>query len=213
MEQNKLKELILSIRKSRHNMFDKVQRFTQALNEGGVLNIDTQRLSSIIKDVFTKRRAKTFYAKILSNVIGKSNGAGTAPTFACNKTSADGETIAPSIWTLGSEVICNASETSEHFDPYIIFLTDEQKSKFQTTVSSNVDELSDVSEEFQVFPIPDEGDEGFATGRPADCNYAFYGYMLGMISQPDAMLGRQLLSGEYIKVIITYDGVDYVYQS
>jgi hypothetical protein len=103
--------------------------------------MDTHELSNLVKDTFTKRRAKTFYADVFSSVIKVSNTtpvAKEAPTFACNKISADGETI-PSTWTLGSEVIYNIGESSGYFDPYIVFLTDEQKSKLQITVSSTVD--------------------------------------------------------------------------
>ena len=201
------------MRKSKHNMFKKIETFVQAIQDRGSVDMDTHELSNLVKDTFTKRRAKTFYADIFSSMIGEPDK--EAPTFACNKTSADGETITPSTWALGSEVIYNVGETSGHFDPYVVFLTDEQKSKLQITVNSTVDEMPAdmISEELQALPIPDEDDNAFLIGRPADCNYMFYGQMLGLLSQLDVQLDRQLLPGEYVKITITYDGVDYVYQS
>lgn len=201
------------MRKSKHNMFKKVETLVQAIQDKGSVDMDTHELSNLVKDTLTKRRAKIFYVDVFSSVIGEPDK--EAPTFACNKINADGEII-PSTWTLGSEVICNTGENSGHFDPYIVFLTDEQKSKLQITVSSTVDEMpaDDLSGEFQIFPIQPDMDDAISIGKPADCHYWFYGYLLGALSsQLEAMLERQLRPDEHVKITITYDGVDYAYQS
>ena len=201
------------MRKSRHNMFKKIETFVQAIQDKGSVDMDTHELSNLVKDTFTKRRAKTFYVDVFSSVIGEPDK--EAPTFACNKINADGEII-PSTWTLGSEAICNIGETSGHFDPYIVFLTDEQKSKLQITVSSTVDGMpaDGLSGELQMFPIQPDMDDAISIGKPADCHYWFYGYLLGTLSsQLEVVLERQLRPDEHVKITITYDGVDYVYQS
>jgi hypothetical protein len=87
MEQNRLKELILSIRKSKHNMINKASNFAEAVQAKGTVDMDTHELASLVKDAFTKRRAKVFYAETLSGVIGESgntepeNPVVSAPSF------------------------------------------------------------------------------------------------------------------------------------
>lgn len=69
MEQNKLKQLLLSIRKSKTNMPAKANKLAQAIENKGVLDTDAHILSSMIKDALTKRRKKEFYAEQLSNLL------------------------------------------------------------------------------------------------------------------------------------------------
>ena len=101
MEQNNIKELILSIRKSKHNMLDKIQRLAQVLYEKADLAINTQKLSSMIKDAFTKRRAKTFYADILSNTI---EGSTTKVTHTFKSIVAVNGEFSVSTYTLGDPI-------------------------------------------------------------------------------------------------------------
>lgn len=154
----------------------------------------------MIKDAFTKRRAKTFYADILSNIIEEST-AKVAHTF--KSVSVLNDTFVASTYKLGDPIQYTVDE--EVMDPQLLFLTDEEAQKFSISIETNADRLMEqLYKTLQLFDISDDESLSELKG-----NYTkmFYAYML---AAPREVAG--LTQGEYIKITITYDGVDYVYQ-
>lgn len=212
MEQNRLKELILSIRKSKHNMFKKTEGFVQAVQAKGTVDMDTHELANLVKDAFTKRRAKVFYAETLSGVIGESNGTEpenpvvSAPSF--KSVGVYGGEYVVSTYTLGDPIQVDLSDDSAPVDPQLLLLTEEEYQKFNISVdtNSNSEEVSTIGETIAPIDISEElvSSMGIDAG---DCTKMMYIYLLGLKGDD-----FQLSQGEYVKVTITYDGVDYVYQ-
>lgn len=212
MEQNRLKELILSIRKSKHNMINKASNFAEAVQAKGTVDMDTHELASLVKDAFTKRRAKVFYAETLSGVIGESgntepeNPVVPAPSFKSVGVY-NGEYVV-STYTLGDPIQIDLSDSSVPVDPQLLLLTEEEYQKFNISVDTNSSSEAVQTIEGTITPIdiPEElvSSMGIDAGN---CTKMMYIYVLGLNRDE-----FQLSQGEYVKVTITYDGVDYVYQ-
>ena len=211
MEQNRLKELILSMRKSKHNMFKKVADFAQAVEDKGVIDMDTHELSNLVKDTLTKRRAKTFYADVFSSVIGEPDGVGEAPVFMAISIILDTENYALTQWKLGDPITVpeDINDSNGLIDPYMIFLTDEEAQKFNVSCEINAPDsvAEELEEVFKLFDIP----SGLSQFK-GNCTKAFGVFYLFQLSQIAAEYQSEIPDA-YIKVTITYDGVDYVYQS
>ena len=154
----------------------------------------------MIKDAFTKRRAKTFYADILSNTI---EGSTTKVTHTFKSIVAVNGEFSVSTYTLGDPIQYDVDE--ESMDPYFLFLTDEEAQKFSVSIETNVDRLREgLYETFQLLDIPNDE---LISELKGNCTKMFYAYMLAAPREE-----IELTQGEYIKITITYDGVDYVYQ-
>lgn len=210
MEQNRLKELILSIRKSKHNMINKASNFAEAVQAKGTVDMDTHELASLVKDAFTKRRAKVFYAETLSGVIGESASPAQeepvvqAPTL--KSVVSAGGVFTISTYTLGDPVQVDLEDQGAPIDPYLLFFTEEEADKINISFETNSasESVVGMQEVFTLTDIPN--DEQFAQIK-GNCTKMLYVYMLGVSREQ-----LQLAQGEYLKVTITYDGVDYVYQ-
>lgn len=207
MKQNNIKELILSIRKSKHNMFKKIETFVQAIWDKGSVDMDTHELSNLIKDTLTKRRAKIFYVDVFSSVIGEPEQpvAKEAPTFVTMAYNIDSGQNLVSTYKLGDPITIQNGT----INPYVIFLTEEQKNKMSISVA-DAGGLSNeaINNMYRIYTISSEDDFSDLSGD-IDINiykYMMYGIYLLLQDNPVSELTAN-------KVIITYDGVDYVYQS
>lgn len=196
------------MRKSKHNMFKKVEALTQAIQDKGSVSMDTHELSNLVKDTFTKRRAKIFYADIFSSMIGEPEqpAAKEAPTFVTMAYNIDSGQNLVSTYKLGDPIIIQNGT----INPYVIFLTEEQKNK----MSISVVDAGDLSNEninamYGIVNIANEGGISGDLDGYVDTNvykYMIYGSYLPFQGNPGAEYAAN-------KVTITYDGVDYVYQS
>lgn len=200
------------MRKSKHNMFKKVENFVQAIQDKDSVDMDTHELSNLVKDTLTKRRAKTFYADVFSNVIGESEQpvAKEAPTF--RSISNQGGNYSVSTYTLGDPITVpeDINDSNGLIDPYMIFLTDEEAQKFNVSLETNIPDLAiaEFEEIFQLFNISSTD----LSQLKGNCTKGFSVFYLSLLSQEAAEYQSEI-PDVYIKVTITYDGVDYVYQS
>lgn len=208
MKQNNIKQLILSIRKSRHNMFKKIETFVQAIWDKGSVDMDTHELSNLVKDTFTKRRAKTFYADVLSSVIGEPEqpAAKEAPTFVAMSYNIDSGQALASTYKLGDPITIQNGT----INPYVIFLTEEQKNNiFISVVDAGDLSNENINAMYRIVNIANEGSLSGDLDGYVDTNvykYMMYVSYLPFQGNPGAEYAAN-------KVTITYDGVDYVYQS
>ena len=223
MEQNRLKELILSMRRSKHNMINKAADFAQAVEDKGVVDMDIHKLSGLIKDAFTRRRAKTFYADVLSGVIGEPEQSKTKDIFAAMDYNTNTQEMSPTTWSFGDAVVYSDAEIS----PYMVVMSPSQAQKM-THIDSNVpDEIFDdikesimpnttnfvgPSEDMTVEEIMERMgcDESYARDLVENGMYQISLYQLNYIAYPGVAQG---MGSDYIYITITYDGVDYKYDS
>lgn len=191
-------------------MFKKAEGFAQAVQDKGTVDTDTHELSSLIKDTFTRRRAKVFYAETLSGVIGESASpvqeepVAQAPTF--KSVVSTGGVFTTSTYTLGGPVQVDLDDQKAAIDPYLLLFTEEEAGKINVSFETNstAENVVGMQEVLTLIDIPN--DEQYAQVK-GNCTKMLYAYMLGI---PREQL--ELAQGEYVKVTITYDGVDYVYQ-
>lgn len=223
MEQNRLKELILSIRKSKHNMFKKVEALTQAIQDKGSVSTDTHELSNLVKDTFTKRRAKEFYADAFSSVIGESEQLKTKDIFAAVHYNQNTQEMSPMTWSFGDAVVYNESEIS----PYLIVMPpsmaqkmthidsnipDEKFNEIKKQIMPNVNNFDGPSGDMTVQEAVEMMgvDESYARDVVENGTYQIHTLYLGYIASPGV---AQEMGYDYIYITITYDGVDYKYDS
>lgn len=191
-------------------MISKAASFAQAIEDKGAVDMDTHELASLVKDAFTKCRAKVFYAETLSSVIGESsntepeNPVVPAPSFKSVGVY-DGEYVV-STYTLGDPIQVDMSDISAPVDPQLLLLTEEEYQKFNISVDTNSSSEAVQLIEGTITPIDIPG-ELTSVIDVGNCTKMMYMYVLG-IKRDDFGLPQ----GEYVKVTITYDGVDYVYQ-
>ena len=223
MKQNNIKELILSIRKSKHNMFKKVETLVQAIQDKDSVDMDTHELSNLVKDTFTKRRAKTFYADVFSSVIWEPEQSKTKDVFAAMYYNTDTQEMSPRTWSFGDAAVYTESEAF----PYIIVMPpsmaqkmthidsnipDEQFDEFRAIIMPNANNFVGPSGDMTVEELVETTgvDESYARDVIENGMYQINAYFLGYIAFPGV---AQSMGSDYVYITITYDGVDYKYDS
>jgi hypothetical protein len=181
-------------------------------------------LSNLVKDVFTKRRAKEFYADAFSSMIGKPDGVGEAPVFmAINML--DDTNAAFTQWRLGDVVnYTTANDEPTSIEPNMIFLTQEQYSKFSVSTDTSIDVMEQVVampiEEF--FGSPEEMsnmlnlhvDASFYEQYPYASAFPYI-VTIGQIVFESSSEEWQEHHDEYMRIYtisLIYDGVKYTYK-
>lgn len=228
MEQNRLRELILSMRRSKHNMINKAADFAQAIEDKGTVDMDTHELANIMKDAFTKRRKKEIYADLLSGIIGEPSILVERPVFASMSFNMKTQESGGFIFRLGDPAEFDAEGVVA---PYISVMTVEQAQKISTSSShaameryaqaltpssenfAKAEEFKDssIEEIMEMFGVNEET----ARSIMQDGCYQIPTYLLGNITVPNfvqtAKEGGGIPADEHLYITITYDGVDYTY--